>query len=146
MTNNQNAALLDRLRDAVVLPIAARVPMTDATSAAWWAAPLVVITCRPPVRADLYGFADGAVVPCGGLDNLPDEATDAVAAFLSDGLRQLGADAHDEVVAAVDAEQADIVVRIRADKGEAVAHLVGRSGDKHTVLFALAAVADEAAN
>ena len=145
MPNNQNVALLDRLRDDLVLPCAARCQMTERQARAWWHAPMMMVSTAPLAVA-CYGFDDGEVVSVGALtaDDVPDEAADAVAGFLSAGLRALAPDAHDDLVALINDDLAQIVILIRPDKGEVVAHLVTR-GDAHkpVVLFALAAVADE---
>lgn len=131
---------LNTIRDNVVLPIAARVPMVPELAAAWWQAPMLLITCRPPVRAELWAWTPDGPARCGGLDDLPDESVDALAQFLSDGLRTLGADAHDDVVSAIEAERGDIVLTIRPDKGEVLASLVAR-GDaaKPITLFGVRA-------
>src|SRR5690606_22336088 len=99
-----------------------------------------------PLAVACYGVANGEVVSVGVLtaNDVPDEAADAVAGFLSAGLRALAPDAHDDLVAIIAKDLAQIVVRVRPDKGEVVAHLVTR-GDAHkpVVLFALSATADE---
>lgn len=140
MSNIQNIAL-DRLRDDLVLPCAARCPMSPEQAAAWWSAPLVTVTTSPPAVA-LHGFADGRPVAVGTLTGaaLPDGSMEAVARFLDIGLGTLGADVRDEVIGLISDGHASLVVNIRADAGTATCYLVTR-GDaaKPVVLFALQA-------